>query len=136
MGGDDRPRRKYPDVRKLKSRPRLRRDRLQGAHSETPQETPAVIGRPVPRHAVSVVGEAPAARAHYQVTNVMRAADFGGGQRPKSPQITPQRPGISERMGGQHVVRVRQALLRVKQARPSGEFCETSRAMTANGDAR
>lgn len=133
---DEDARHKYPDVGKLKSASRFRRQRLQGAHSEAAQETPTVIGLPGPGYAVPVVGETPAVRADHQMTNVMRAADLRVGQRAKSPQIAPQHPRISKRMGGSHALRVRQALPRVKHARPTAEFCKTSRAMTANGDSR
>lgn len=87
IGRDEHPRRKHPDVRKLKSGPRLARHCLQGAHSEAPQEAPTVIGLPGPRHAVPVVGETPATGAYHQVTNVVREAHLWLRQRAESAQI-------------------------------------------------
>ena len=87
VGRDEHPRRKHPDVRKLKSGARFLRHCLQGAHSEAPQETPTVIGLSGSNHAVPVVDETAAARTNHQVTNVVRAPHLWLRQWAKSAQV-------------------------------------------------
>ena len=69
---DEHSRREHSDVGKLKPAPRLARHRLQGAHSEAPQEATTVIGLSLPTHTVPLVGETPATLANHQVTHVVR----------------------------------------------------------------